>query len=60
MNSRQVCIPRGFTVKFNWRLLTTIAFGFLLLSAASAVAQGKAERDKMRIGHVAALQRAFQ
>jgi NitT/TauT family transport system substrate-binding protein len=53
MNSRQVCIPRGFTVKFNWRFLTTIAFGFLLLSAASAVAQGKAEKDKIRIGYAA-------
>ena len=53
MNSRQVCIVGGFTVKFNWSFLKIFSFGFLLLFATAAAAQGKAEKDKIRIGYAA-------
>jgi len=53
MNSRQVCIAGGFTVKFNWGFLEMFSFGFLLLFATAAAAQGKAEKDKIRIGYAA-------
>jgi len=53
MNSRQVCIAGGFTVKFNWGFLEMFSFGFLLLFATEAAAQGKAEKDKIRIGYAA-------
>ena len=53
MNSRQVCIAGGFTVKFNWGFLEIFSFGFLLLFTTGAAAQGKAEKDKIRIGYAA-------
>ena len=40
-------------MKFNWGFLEMFSFGFLLLFATEAAAQGKAEKDKIRIGYAA-------